>query len=254
MIEIKKEGLFYTTKHNSILIDNNDVLSFLSEPVKSIEDGFTIRNFLNLFIIYENLNLLNPEISESLSLLDKYKDLKKVDFDQVALSISGIFEEIDNKSEAKMFLNLQAVFSMADDFKVCYPANQVNLRNILNSKVVLLPLMHLSLDMEFNEISLRTHLPFNISQFTLFDVIGNFSNVISMASFNDMNSPDDDTSLEDSKSKFLEFKKMIEKQIGLDSVIDEDPIDVDESTKDILNQIDNILKKGDDNEDNSSSK
>ncbi len=254
MIEIRKEGLFYTNKHDSVLIENSDVLSFLSEPVKLIEEGFTIKNFLKLFITYENLNLLNPEISEALSLLDKYKDLRKVDFDQVALSIAGIFEEVNNKSEAKMFLNLQAVFSMADDFKVCYPANQVNLRNILNSKVVLLPLMHLSLDMEFNEISLRTHLPFNISQFTLFDVIGNFSNVVSMAAFNDLNSPDDDTSLEDNKSKFLEFKKMIEKQIGLDAIVEDDPIDVDESTKDILNQIDNILKTGDDNDNNSSSK
>jgi hypothetical protein len=208
MIEIKKEGLFYTTKHNSILIDNSDVLSFLSEPVKSIEDGFTIKNFLKLFLMYENLNLLNPKISEALSLLEKYKDLKKVDFEQVVLSIAAIFEDVDNKSEAKIFLNLQANFSMDNNFKVFYPASQVNLRNILNSKVVLLPLMQLSLDMDFNKTSLKTNLPFKISQFTLFDLIGNFSNGISMAAFNDIKSPDDDNSFEDSKAYYFKRRNL----------------------------------------------
>jgi hypothetical protein len=244
MIEINRNGLHFvdTETNKKILIENSEVLSFLREPIRGICNDFSVKDFINIFKQYESIFLIVPEFTEVFEFAETYVDYSDIDFEFVSMSIDSDIQAIEGDPFAKIYLSVQAVCKMTSDFICCFPASQLFISNIINSSLKISNKFHLSLELEDTEY--RTHLPFNISQFTLFDFISAISNVLISATVREKSGVEDEFSIK--KDELMELKKNIGSEI---KIIKKNPVssmDIEEETNKVLNDINNLLNNNKD--------
>lgn len=242
MIEVRADGMFYVDSNkidNKIEITNHEILSFLKEPIYKISESFTIRDFIVLFLKYDNLLAIQPDFLEVIEKEKTYIDFESKEFDKVVMSINSEIKVVNEEEYSKMSLNVQAVCKLSNNFMFSFPAFQLSLRNIINSKVEISPKIHLHINIENNE--LRTHSPFNISQFTLFDFISTISSMLVI------NVEEDDEIEEDNfitkREELIKLKERIEREMGISNK--EKQIDVEKETKNVIDEINDLLNKKD---------
>lgn len=239
MIEIKKNGFYYIDKDDNkkVLIDNLEILAFLREPIAGISKEFLVRDFVSLFKQYESLLLIAPEFTEVFECAEKYSPLTQQDFEFISMSIDSEINALESDPFAKIYLSIQAVYKMSEDFICCFPASQLSFKNIVNSSLKISNKFHLSLELEDNEY--RTHLPFNISQFTLFDFISAISSVLISTAFRDSSGIEDEFTLK--KNELMSLKETIERELGVSNKKPLNDINIEEETNKVLDDINNLL-------------
>lgn len=239
MIEINKNGFYFVDRDDNkkVLIDNSEILSFLREPIAGVSKELLVRDFVSLFKQYESLLLIAPEFTEVFDCADKYETFTEKDFEFIAMSIDSEFNAVEINPFAKIYLSIQAVYKMSEDFICCFPASQLAFKNIFNSYLQISNKFHLSLEQEGNEY--RTHLPFNISQFTLFDFISAISSVLISTAFRDNSGIEDEFTLK--KNELMALKETIERELGVVKKKPVSDINIEEETNKVLDDINNLL-------------
>lgn len=237
MIKIKKDGLFYSEHNQDIKIEDSEVLSFLREPILELESGFNVKYFIDILKEYEAFTIIIPEISEIIDCYDINKDTKEVGFDKIAMSIAGNFNCIDRNHEAQLFLMVQSIILVSSDFVGCFPCAATRFKNIINSEIIISSKFNFSLNLDEQEI--RSHLSFNISQYTLFDFISCIGSSLVASSFREKSNIEDDFT--NQEAEILNIKKTLEKVNQMKSSINDE--NVNKETIKVLDTINNLINK-----------
>ncbi len=245
MILIDKLGFLHVNDpeaNKNYEIEDKEALSFLRYCISGIHNNFTIRDFIKIFERYDSLLAIVPEFQEVIDLSKKYNNFNKIDIDSVCMQIGATISQDD----AAMFFNLFGATKLQENLSLNIPANALNLKNLINSKLIILSEMDLSFDLDI-ENSFKGHLPFDIQQFTLFDFISIVSSNLVKVVENEMAG---DEAFEEIKKKIFTIKNSLSENfdLNLDENKEVEEIDIKENTANIMKQMSEILnpKSGDD--------
>lgn len=238
MIEVRADGIFFVDDEK-IEINNYEILSFLKEPIYRISENLTIRDFINLFLKYDNLLAIQPEFLEVLERANSYIDYTEKEFDKISMFINSETRIIKSNECSTMSINVQAVCKLSQTFIFSFPAFQLSLKNIINSKVEITPKIQLQFETEENEI--RTQVPFSVSQFTLFDFISTISTMLVINTVRDQNPKEDD--FFEKREELFKLKERIEMEMGITK--EDKKINVEKETKNVIDEINDLLNKKD---------
>lgn len=245
MILIDKSGFLHVTEsetNNKYEIEDKEVLSFLRNCISGIHNNFTVRDFIKIFERYNSLLSIVPEFDEVIEHSKKFENFNKIEIDSICMQIGALV----NQEESSMFFNLFGSTKIQENLSLNIPANVLNLKNIINSKLIILGEMDLSFDLDV-ENSFKGHLPFDIQNFTLFDFI-------SIVAFNLVKTVENelagDEAFDEIKNKIFTMKSSFSENFGLDlddANKDIEESDIQENTANIMKQMSDILnpKNGD---------
>lgn len=247
MILIDKYGFLHANDSNTnerYTIENKEVLSFLRNCISGIHNNFNVRDFIKLFERYDSLLAIVPEFEEVITCSKKYDDYFDIDIDSICMQIGGNIVAKESQESASMYFNLLGITKLQDNITVNIPAETLSLKNIINSKILILSDMDISFEISDDNL-FKGHLPFDIHNFTLFDFIAIVASNLVKAAEND--DAGDETFVE-LKQRIFKIKDTM-KRMGI-NIDQEEPIDennVKDNADNILKQMSDILNpnKGD---------
>lgn len=239
MIEIRKNGIFFIKNGGGFEIDDSEMLSFLKEPIREIDSDLKIKDFIYFFVKYNSLFLIQPDFLEVVEASKKYVEYEEREFEKVSMFINSEIKVVDLNQYSQMAFHVQAVCYLSNSFAFSFPAFEVSLKDIINSRLEISPKMQFQIEIQDNE--LRSQVPFDISQFTLFDFISTISSMLIMNTVID-NDPQKDVLFE-KRNEVLKLKERIE--IEMKARREEKNIDIEKETNSVIEEINNLLNKKD---------
>jgi hypothetical protein len=237
MLIIKRNGILSYTDPESIDVydvTDNELLSFLKEPIFEVEKGFIVKDFIKIYENYPSLLKLYPDFHEVISLAEGFTGVIKSPIERLIMSIC-----IDVDQMARAYFSLVGSTKVSESAYLNLPVQILSLKHIINSEIKISP--KLGLSVMTDEYQISDHIPFSVNNFTFFDFLMIYSdNLIQSCTV-------DEYGFELAKQKINEMHKAA---TGRPLYTDEPEVDtnkVEDNTNDILDQINDLMnppKKG----------